>query len=125
MLWETPEQVPAVIDPRNRHEFRLSMCAEPAGAKLYAQVVIEKPAGAVRLGVSFNGAWPTFESRQTRQMLFSVGALTEFSDALMAYTFPLDASAIRDGFNTVTVLNNTKTPPTVVKVMSVELAVKA
>ena len=125
MLWETPEQVPAVIDSRNRREFRLSMCAEPPAARLFAQVVIEKPAAAVRLGVSFNGAWPTYESRETREMLFPSGALTQFSDTLTAWEFPLDAAMIRDGFNTLTVLNNTKTPPAAVKVMSVELAIKS
>ena len=123
MLWEMPEQIPAVIDSRNRREFRLTMCAEPAAAKFAIQVVVEKTSQPARLGVSFNGAWPTFEARQTRSMLFPVGPFTQFGEAHVAHQFTIDAAAIRDGWNTVTVTNNTKGQAAAVKVVSVELGV--
>ena len=123
-LWETPEQIPAVIDPKNRREFRLSMCAEPSPRKLHVQVVIEKPAQAPRLAISFSGAWPYFESRETRDLLFPVGPFTQWTDAHTAWEFVLDASAIREGFNSVTVYNKSKSPAAPVKVVSVELGVK-
>jgi hypothetical protein len=123
-LWETPEPVPAVIDAKHRHEFRLAMCAEPTPRKLHIQVVIEKTAQPVRLGLSFNGAWPIFESTQMREMLFPVGPYTEWTGAHTAWEFVLDAAAIRDGLNTVVVYNNSKNPAMMVKVISLELGVK-
>ncbi|MBL8210599.1 MAG: hypothetical protein JNK87_07805 [Bryobacterales bacterium] len=123
-LWETPEQLPAVIDPTNRREFRFSMCDEPRGGKLTIQVVVEKTPEPPRLGMSFNGAWPVFESKRTRAMVFPVGPYTEFTDAHEAWEFTLDTSEIRKGFNTVTVTNGTRGKAFPVKVVSVELGVR-
>lgn len=122
-LWETPEQIPVVIDPGNRREFRLTMGGEPAGGKLAIQVVLEKMAQPPRLGLSFNGAWPIFGARETSQMLFPVGPYTQFTEAHTAWQFALDTSAIRPGWNSVTVVNNTRKPPAAVKIVSVELGV--
>lgn len=122
--WETPEQIPAVIDPTNRREFRLTMSDEPRGGKLAIQVVVERTAAAARLGLSFNGAWPTFEARETREMLFPVGPYTRFTEPHIAWEFTLDTSAIRRGWNSVTVTNNTRKPSFAVKVVSVELGVR-
>jgi hypothetical protein len=123
-LWETPEQIPAVIESKHRREFRLAMCAEPSPRKLHVQIAIEKTAQPTRLGLSFNGEWPVFASRQTREMLFPVGPYTQWTEEHIAYEFVLDSSLIHDGLNTVTVYNNSKTPPSTVKVVSVELGVK-
>ncbi|MCC6391543.1 MAG: hypothetical protein IT167_13155 [Bryobacterales bacterium] len=123
MLWETPEQIPAVIEPRNRREFRLTMCDEQAGGTLRVQVALENPPGATRLGLSLNGAWPTFESRQTRDMLFPAGPYTRFAAPVTAWEFKFDSSVIRQGWNFVTVLNNSRNPAGAVKVVSVELGV--
>jgi hypothetical protein len=123
-LWETPEPVPVVIDSKNRREFRLAMCAEPSPRKLHIQAVIEKTAQPARLGVSFNGVWPVFESVSTEAMLFPVGPYTQWTDAHVAWEFVVDGSEIRDGLNSVVIYNNTKTPPASVKVVSLELGVK-
>lgn len=123
-LWETPEPVPAVIDAKQRREFRLAMCAEPSPRKLHIQVAIERTEQTPRLGLSLNGAWPIFECRQTQGLLYSVGPYTEWTGAHTAWEFVLDASAIRDGMNSVVVYNNSKTPPVAVKVVSLELGVK-
>jgi hypothetical protein len=123
-LWETPEQIPAVIDPTNRREFRLTMSDEPRGGKLSIQVVVEKTAEPARLGLSFNGAWPTFDSRETREMLFPVGPYTRFTEPHIAWEFTFDTSVIRRGFNTITVTNNTRKPAFAVKVVSVESGVR-
>jgi hypothetical protein len=121
--WETPEQIPAVIAPRLRREFRLTMAAEPADRKLEIQVVVEKTGTPPRLGLSFNGAWPTFESRPTQEMLFPVGPYTQFTPAHTARQFSLNAAAIRAGWNTVTVINNNPASGAAVTVVSVELGV--
>lgn len=123
-LWETPEPVPAVIDARHRCEFRVAMCAEPSPRKLYVQVAVEKTSNAPRLGISFNGAWPVFESKATEKLLFPVGPYTEWTEEHQAWEFALDASVIRDGINTIVVYNNSKSPAAAVKVVSVELGVK-
>ncbi len=123
-LWETPEQVPAVIDAKHRREFRLAMSAEPARRNFRVQVVVEKTPEPPRLGLSFNGAWPLFESRQTQEMLFPVGPYTEWTQAHHAWEFGLDASSIRDGLNSVVVYNNGKTGSYPVKVVSPELGIK-
>jgi hypothetical protein len=121
-LWETPEQVPVVIDAKGRREFRLAMCAEPSPAKVHIQVVLEKPAEAPRLGLSFNGAWPVFESAQTRDMLFPVGPYTQWTEEHAAWEFVLDGSVMRGGMNSATVYNNRKS--SAVRVVSVEFGVK-
>jgi hypothetical protein len=123
MLWETPEQIPAVIAPKRRREFRLAMAAEPPGGKLAIQVVVEKTAAAPRLGLSFNGAWPVYDSRETREMLFPVGPYTQFTEPHVAWEFTLDRAAIRHGWNSVTVMNNNPADGASVTVVSVELGV--
>jgi len=123
-LWETTEQIPAVLDSRQKKEFRLTMAAEPPGHRLRVQIVVEKTERPARLGLSFNGAWPSYEARETRSMLFPVGPFTEFTQPHTAWEFTLDAAAVRNGWNTVTVTNNTKNPPATVKVVSVELGVE-
>ncbi len=123
MLWEIPEQIPVVIDAKNRHEFRLAMAAEGAGRKLAIQVVVEKTQTAPRIGISFNGAWPTYDARQTQAMLFPVGPYTQFTDAHTAWEFTLDSGLIRDGWNRVTVTNNNAAGGSAVKVVSVEMGV--
>jgi hypothetical protein len=111
-----------VIDAKHRREFRLAMCSEPSSPKLHVQVVIDKPAEAPRLGLSFNGAWPVFECKETQTMLFPVGPYSEWTREHTAWEFVLDGSAIRDGFNTATVYNNSKISP--VRVVSVEFGVR-
>lgn len=123
MLWETPEQIPAVLAPKHRREFRLAMAAEPPGGRLAIQVVVEKSATPPRLGLSFNGAWPVFDSRETRQMLFPVGPYTQFTEPHLAWEFTLDRTAIRHGWNSVTVTNNNPASGAPVTVVSLELGV--
>ncbi|MFN7932234.1 MAG: hypothetical protein U0R19_02845 [Bryobacteraceae bacterium] len=122
MLWEIPEQIPAVLDPKQRREFRLTMCKEPAGAKFTAQVVVEKSGKPARLSLSHNGAWPVFPLRETQAMLFPVGLYKQFPDTYTAWEFTLDAAAIGEGWNSFTVTNQNKDG--VVKIVSFELGVK-
>ncbi|MEP6536502.1 MAG: hypothetical protein ABJF23_14340 [Bryobacteraceae bacterium] len=119
--WELPEQLPAVIDSKGRRQFRLSMCTEPAGMKLVAQVVVEKPLGDVRLGVSVNGRWPVFESRRTQEMLYPVGPYTQHIPENAAYNFVVNAADLKDGWNTFTVSNSAAA----VKAVSLEIGVFA
>jgi len=120
MLWESAEQIPAVLEPKHRREFRLTMAREPAGRKLLVQAVVQKGQSPARLAMSFNGAWPVFATRQTDDMLFPVGPYTRFADGLTAWQYSLDAAAIREGWNTVTLTNYGAAS---IQVESVELGV--
>jgi hypothetical protein len=122
-LWETPEQVPAVLDPKNRREFRLAMCAEP-GRYEAGGASCDRTHRRSRRGSGSASTSPGRASRavKTQDMLFPVGPYTQFTETYTAWEFELPSSAIREGWNTVTVINNTKNPPAPVKVVSLELA---
>ncbi len=125
--WELPEPVPVAIDAHGRREFRLSMCSEPKDRKLTVQVVIPKRDADPRLGVSFNGCWPTFEKQRTNEMLFPVGPYTQHVPENQAYNFEFSAAEILEGWNRVLVINNEKPHPGTdgaVRVVSLELGVK-
>jgi hypothetical protein len=124
---ELPEQLPAVLRPQWRKEFRLSMCAEPLDQKLQlvAQVVIENHPHPPRLGLSFNENWPVFERVETRDLLYPVGPYTQHSSDHLGLNFRLDAAQIKDGWNTLLINNNAKDGDgNDVTIVSVELAVK-
>ncbi len=105
-IWELPEAIPSVIEPKGRREFRLSMCREPAGHRLTVQVVVAKTEVEPDLGVSVNGCWPTFSKVTTQQMLFPVGPYTEHLAENRAYNFEFSADEIREGWNRILVINS-------------------
>ena len=124
---ELPEQLPAVLQPQWRKEFRLSMCAEPSARKLQliAQVVIENHPHPPRLGVSFNENWPVFERVETQELLFPNGPYTQHAGDHLGLNFQLDASQIKDGWNTLLINNNAKdSDGNAVTIVSVELGVR-
>jgi hypothetical protein len=120
--WELPEQLPVSLEPKQRRDLRLAMCGEPRG-RLVVQVVVDAGSASSRIGVSFNGAWPEYGSQQTREMLFPVGPYTSHVAGHVAFNFPANVRDIRDGWNHITVINNSKQQA--VKVVSVELGVFA
>jgi hypothetical protein len=125
---DQPEQLPAVLRPKWRKEFRLSMCAEPPrpGLELIAQVVIENHLNPPPLGVSLNGTWPVFERVETRDLVFPTGPYTQHTSDHLGLNFRLDATQIRDGWNTVLVTNETpESSGSAVTIVSLELSVKA
>ena len=124
--FEQPEQLPTELRPQWRKEFRLSMCAEPPDQKLQlvAQLVIESHSDPPRLGVSFNGNWPVFDRIETGEMLFPVGPFTQHTSDHLGLNFTLDALQIKEGWNTLLVINDTKaTDGSAVTIVSVELGV--
>jgi hypothetical protein len=102
------------------------MCAEPPDHKLQlvAQLVIEDHSNLPRLGVSFNGNWPVFDRIEIREMLFPVGPFTQHTSDHLGLNFTLDASQIKEGWNTLLVINDTKeTDGKALTIVSVELGV--
>lgn len=122
-LWEVPEQLPVTMESKTRREFRLSMSGEPPGVRTVVQVVTEKRADPVRLGVSVNGKWATFEASETRRILFPVGPYTEHVEQNTAWNFAVDAADFREGWNRFTLTNNSKGGP--LKIVSLEIGVLA
>jgi hypothetical protein len=109
-FWEYSDQIPAVIEPQATRAFRLSMAAEPAKSdlELIIQLVVDRTDKTPDLGVSFNGTWPTFESKETDRLLFPTGIYTHHLPEHRALNFRMPLSEIRDGWNEVVVLNGSK-----------------
>ena len=112
---DCPEQLPAVLRPQWRRAFHIPMCAEPADEELQliVQIVVEKPEAPPRIGVSFNGSWPTFENVPTRGLLFPYISrsgqddvpLTQHVPEHQAFNYLFPAAGILEGWNEVTVYN--------------------
>lgn len=117
-LWDVPEQLPVKIAPKHRRALRLPMCAEPAsaGLKLVVQVVTEQAAPAEGWGVSINGNWPVFAAQDVRELLFPAGPYTRHVAEHRARNFTLDPNALRDGWNVISLYNDTETELPVVAV---------
>jgi hypothetical protein len=100
--YEQSEQIPVVLEPRWRRQFRVSMCAEPADAGvLVVQVVVENKDALPVLGVRFNECWPSFEGEPTDRLLFPVGELTHHLPEHQAFNYRFPVTAIREGWNQI------------------------
>jgi hypothetical protein len=110
------EQLPQLMRPRWRRLFRLPMCGEPEGSgrDLVIQVAVEDQEQLLRIGVSFNGSWPNFESLESRALLYPAVsrksgsaakegnvALTHYMPEHRAFNYTFPASVIREGWNDI------------------------
>ena len=121
-VWEQAEQIPALIEAQSRRAFSLSMCAEPETVKeLTIQIVVEKKDKAPELGVSFNGSWPTFDSKVTDELLYSAGHYTHHVPEHDAFNFQCDPSRIKEGWNEIRLFNS---GDEVLRVVSVEIGIR-
>ncbi len=122
-IWDVPEQLPVKILPGHRRELRLPMCAEPADAnlELVVQVVSSRPGPNDLCGVSFNGSWPLFQSQETEALLFSAGPYSRHVEENVARNYVLAVSSIRDGWNEISLSNES---PKEVNVVAVELGLR-
>jgi hypothetical protein len=100
--YEQSEQIPVVLQPRWRRQFRVNMCAEPPEAGvLVVQVVLENKDSLPVLGVRFNECWPNFEGEPTDRLLFAAGELTHHVPEHQAYNYRFPVTAIREGWNEI------------------------
>jgi len=108
------ERLPAYIDPGGWKAFQLTMCAEPPDSdlELWAQVVVDRACDGApdapkpELGVSLNGAWPTFEGEETDRLLFPTGAYTHHVPEHLAWNYRLNPADIREGWNELTLYHS-------------------
>ena len=121
-IWDVPEQLPIRISPRHRHAFRIPMCSEPAGCALVLsiQLVTDRTRLASDCGVSFNGAWPAFERRETDDLLFPAGPYSKHVEEHLAWNYVFDIGAIKEGWNEIVIYNES---PEELPVLGIELGV--
>ncbi|MCM8816787.1 MAG: hypothetical protein NC913_04665 [Candidatus Omnitrophica bacterium] len=106
-FFESIGQIPFHIEPQCRKELLLPMTKEPANKNmtLTIQVVVEKQEEIPPIGISFNGCWPNFKSQQTDKLLCRVGGYTHHVPEHTAFNFQFDPSLIKNGFNSIVVMN--------------------
>ncbi|MBS0661660.1 MAG: hypothetical protein JSR48_00220 [Verrucomicrobia bacterium] len=123
-IWDVPEQLPVRLGPGQRRALRLPLCAEPAGRglRLVAQLVVGRADAARTCGVSLNGGWPVFERAATDALLFPAGPYSRHVEEHAAWNYALDLGAVRDGWNELTLVNES---PEALDLIAVELGVLA
>jgi len=99
------------------------MCAEPSGLglQLIVQVVSERIAGKFVTGVSWNGAWPIFDWRETDELLFPAGPYAKHIEEHCARNYLLGVESIRDGWNEIVLCNES---PDGVPIVGLELGIR-
>ena len=103
--WESPEQVPAILEPLWRKAFRLPMCAETPGMEMIIQLVVEAHDALPPLGVSFNGSWPSYQATPTDSLLFPVLDCVRHIPTHRALNYRFPAEIINEGWNEIIVYN--------------------
>ncbi len=103
--WESPEQLPALLEPLWRRAFRLPMCAETPGMELIIQLVIEEHDALPPLGVSFNGSWPSYQATPTEWLLFPVLGCVRHTPEHRALNYRFSADVIKEGWNEIIIYN--------------------
>ena len=144
--FDTPDQLPAILEPDWRRSFRIPMCAEPgeaglelpgeAGLELTVQIVLDRRSvdsgrGLPPIAVSFNDSWPTCAGTATDEVLFPQQECTHHVPEHTALNYTFGVDAVRDGWNEVSVYNGSHDRHSAadrrdhaVTVRSVELAVR-
>ena len=122
-IWDVAEPLPVRVAPGHRRALRIPLCAEPAGAGLefILQVITERPQPGLGCGVSFNGAWPNFDPRETEDLLFPAGPYTRHIEENLAWNYRLDPGLIRDGWNEIVIYNDSAVD---LPLVGVELAIR-
>ena len=105
--FDTPDQLPEILEPDWRRAFRLPMCAEPidCGLELVLQVVVDRRDSLPPIGVSFNDSWPTFDCEATEELLFPQREYTHHVPEYTAFNYRFDVADILEGWNEISVYN--------------------
>ena len=131
--FDTPAQLPQILEPDWRRAFRVPMCAEPGdlGLELVIQIVVDRRDHLPPIGVSFNDSWPTFAGKSTDELLFPQQDCTHHVPEHTALDYTFGVADIRDGWNEVSVYNGSHDRHSArdrrdnaITIRSVELAVR-
>lgn len=104
---ERVEQYPCVLEPDTRRSFRLPMCRERKGMLATVQLVVDRAEPRAALGVSLNGGWPRFDATTSTTLLADCRDYDTGLDEQIVLQFAFPAEKLREGWNEITVLNNT------------------
>jgi hypothetical protein len=131
--FDTPDQLPQVLQPDWRKSFRIPMCAESKSDTLEGviQIVIDRQDVLPPISVSFNDSWPTGEGEATDRILFPQREYSHHTPEHTALNFTFSVDGIRDGWNEVSVYNGSHDRHTAqdrhdksITIRSVELAIR-
>ncbi len=131
--FDTPDQLPRILEPDWRCAFRVPMCAEPDDQRLelVIQIVVDRRDNLPPIGVSFNDSWPTVAGQPTDQVLFPQQEYTHHVPEYTALNYTFAVNDIRDGWNEVSVYNGShqrhsarQRRDNAITIRSVELAVR-
>ena len=64
--------------------------------EVVVQLVVERTAKDVDLGVSFNGSWPTFAREESKRLLFPTGIYTRHLNSKRAFNYRFKAADVRE-----------------------------
>jgi hypothetical protein len=106
-IWDVAEQLPVKIAAQHRRALRLPMCTEPLGTglTLVIQVITKRTHTPLDCGVSLNGAWPVFVRHESENLLFPAGPYAKHVEEHIAWNYPGDLTALKDGWNEITLYN--------------------
>ena len=97
---------------------------------LTAQIVIHGADAVPELGVSLNGSWPTFEAKQTQELLMPTGPYTHHVPGHLGLDYRLRIDGVHEGWNEVVVYHGDDAPSPEehaerpgIRICSVELSV--
>lgn len=131
--FDTPDQLPDILEPDWRRAYRLPMCAEPtdAGLKLVIQVVVDRRDDLPPLGVSFNDSWPTTDAQATDELLFPQLDHGFHVPEYTAFNYMFEVDGIVEGWNEISIYNGSHDVSTAasrarnsITIRSIELAVR-
>ena len=105
--FDTPDQLPDVLEPDWRRAYRLPMCAEPAdaGLQLIIQIVVDRRDDLPALGVSFNDSWPSVQAEATDKLLFAQLDHAYHLPEYTAFNYSFTVADILEGWNEISVYN--------------------
>ncbi len=103
--FEHADVLPAALEFKRRISLKFAMMKEPGKFRLKVQVVLARDAHTPDIGVSLNGAWPTFKARETRKLLFKADSQTTHVDKHRVLEFTIDSPEIFQGWNELLIIN--------------------
>lgn len=121
--FESPAQLPVVLERKGQYAFRTVLCAEPTdqGLTLLVQLVVKAGSRFEGASVSVNGSWPETLFTRSDELLFPCGPYTHLTKDHIGYVCQLPVSLIRDGWNEILVEHGSKQP---LSLVTIELGVK-
>jgi hypothetical protein len=102
---EFAQALPATLPWMRKTSLRFGMAKETGKFKMKVQVILLREDQTPDIGVSFNGAWPTFKSKETTKLLFPAAERKTHIDKHRVLEFIIDSPEIFHGWNELIIIN--------------------